>query len=138
MDKKNYVTTGINDPGTAISILNSYVKLFHLWFSKTDKAPSSEIKYDRVEVPAIETSDLFNDAFRPIARDGANNIEVMIRMQKALTSIYTAVPNKDKQVVINSSQEAYERAEMALEYKGDLEQLKDVSLHFNVGALPNQ
>lgn len=132
------LSPGINDPGTAISILNSYVKLFHLWFSKAEITPSSEVKYDRIEVPAIETSDLFNDAFRPIARDGANNIEVMIRMQKALTSIYTTVPDNEKQVVVNSSQEAYERAALALEYKGDLEQLKEVSLHFNVGALPGQ
>ena len=130
------LSPAINDPGTAISIINSYVRLFHLWFKKPDRGASPEVKYNRIEVPEIEASDIFDDAFRPIARDGANNIEVMIRIQKALTSIYTIVPSDVKEVVVNTSQEAYERAEIALQYTKDLELLKQESLHFNVGALP--
>jgi uncharacterized membrane protein len=37
--------------------------------------------YDRIAVPET-IEDLFEDAFRPLARDGAGNIEVMIRLQK--------------------------------------------------------
>lgn len=128
------LSPGINDPGTAISIINSYVRLFHLWFKKPDQGASPNVKYNRIEVPEIEASDIFDDAFRPIARDGANNIEVMIRIQKALTSIYTIVPNEVKEVVVSTSQEAYERAEIALQYTKDLELLKQESLHFNVGT----
>lgn len=131
------LSPGINDPGTAISIINSYVRLFHLWFKKTEQGASPEVRYDRIEVPEIKASDIFDDAFRPIARDGANNIEVMIRMQKALTSIYAIVPDNVKEVVTNSSKDAYERAEIALEYSTDLELLKEESLHFNVGVTPN-
>jgi uncharacterized membrane protein len=40
----------------------------------------------RIAVPELAITDLFEDAFRPIARDCAN-IEVMIRLQKALRSI---------------------------------------------------
>jgi uncharacterized membrane protein len=36
----------------------------------------------RIAVPELAITDLFEDAFRPIARDGAANIEVMIRLQK--------------------------------------------------------
>lgn len=128
------LSPAINDPGTAISIINSYVRLFHLWFKKPDQGASPNVKYNRIEVPEIEASDIFDDAFRPIARDGANNIEVMIRIQKALTSIYTIVPSDVKEVVVNTSQEAYERAEIALQYAKDLELLKQESLHFNVGT----
>ncbi len=132
------LSPAINDPGTAISIINSYVRLFHLWFKKTEQGASPEVRYNRIEVPEIKASDIFDDAFRPIARDGANNIEVMIRMQKALTSIYAIVPDDVKEVVINSSQEAFERAEIALEYTRDLELLKEESLHFNIGVTPNK
>ena len=130
------LSPGINDPGTALSIINSYVRLFHLWFKKNDNGPSDDVKYTRIEVPEIEASDIFEDAFRPISRDGADNIEVMIRMQKALTSIHSFVPDYVKDVALKSSQEAYERAELALKYSGDLELLKEKSLHFNVGASP--
>lgn len=130
------LSPGINDPCTALSIINSYVRLFHLWFKKNDNGSTDDMKYTRIEVPEIEASDIFEDAFRPISRDGAGNIEVMIRMQKALSSIHFFVPDDVKQVALKSSQEAYERAELALSYSGDLELLKKQSLHFNVGASP--
>ena len=130
------LSPGINDPGTALSIINSYVRLFHLWFKKNDNGSTDDMKYTRIEVPEIEASDIFEDAFRPISRDGAGNIEVMMRMQKALSSIHFFVPDDVKQVALKISQEAYERAELALSYSGDLELLKKQSLHFNVGASP--
>ena len=130
------LSPGINDPGTALSIINSYVRLFHLWFKKNDNGSTDDMKYTRIEVPEIEASDIFEDAFRPISRDGADNIEVMIRMQKALKSIHSFVPDDVKEIALKSAQEAYKRAELALSYSGDLELLKKQSLHFNVGASP--
>lgn len=123
------LSPGINDPGTAVAIINSYVRLFHLWFKKNDIGPSPDVSYTRIEVPAIAVEDIFKDSFRPISRDGADNIEVMIRIQKALTSIYSFVPDEVKEIVISNAREAYERAEGALSYPGDLENLKSVSLH---------
>ncbi len=99
---------------------------------------SPDVKYTRIEVPEIEASDIFEDAFRPISRDGAGNIEVMIRMQKALTSIYSFVPDNVKEVVLKSAHEAYERAELAISYAGDLDLLKQVSLHYKVTALADE
>lgn len=132
------LSPGINDPGTALSIINSYVRLFHLWFKKNDNGPSPDVKYTRIEVPEIEAVDIFEDAFRPISRDGAGNIEVMIRMQKALTSIYSFVPDDVKEVVLKSAHEAYERAELAISYAGDLDLLKQVSLHFQAEGLSDE
>ena len=132
------LSPGINDPGTALSIINSYVRLFHLWFKKNDNGSSPDVKYTRIEVPEIEASDIFEDAFRPISRDGANNIEVMIRMQKALTSIYSFVPDDVKEVVLSRAKETYERAEIALDYPGDLELLKQTSLHLKTDLTPKK
>ena len=129
------LSPGINDPGTALSIINSYVRLFHLWFKKNDNGSSPDVKYTRIEVPEIEASDIFEDAFRPIARDGAGNIEVMVRMQKALTSIYSFVPDDVKEVVLKTAKEAYERAEEAFDYPGDLELLKGESLHLKTDVV---
>lgn len=129
------LSPGINDPGTAVSIINSYVRLFHLWFKKNDNGQSPDIKYTRIEVPEIKASDIFEDAFRPIARDGAGNIEVMIRMQKALTSIYSFVPDDVKDIVLSSAKETYERAEIAFDYPGDLEILMRSSLHLKTDLL---
>ena len=121
------LSPAVNDPGTAIAIINSYVKLFHLWFLNKD-IKTSKIKHNRIEVPEIATADIFEDAFRPIARDGASNIEVMMRMQKAFKSIYSFIPDELKDIVLTNAQIAYERAKLSTEYEGDLELLKDVRL----------
>ena len=64
--------------------------------------------------------DFFDDAFRPIARDGADNIEVMLRLQKALNSIAT-INNLDiKENAIRNSRDAYERAQKAINSEHDL------------------
>ena len=126
------LSPAINDPGTAVSIINSYVRLFHLWFRKNNIGASPDVRYTRIEVPEILAEDILQDAFRPIARDGASNIEVMVHMQKALTSIYSFVPKSVKQIVIKNAKEAYERAEKSFTYEGDLERLKNESLHLKV------
>ena len=81
------LSPAVNDPGTAIAIIGSHVRLFNLWLAPKKEDGTREVKYDRIQVPEIILEDMFTDAFRPIARDGANNIEVMIRLQKALQSI---------------------------------------------------
>ena len=67
---------------------------------------------------------MFDDAFRPIARDGADNLEVMIRLQKVFTSIYNTCPIAIKELVTSHSRQAYERAEIEMKYSRDLEVLK--------------
>ncbi len=118
------LSPGINDPGTAIAIIGSYVRIFSLWMKDEDKAHIKKVKYNRIEVPEISMGDMFDDAFRPIARDGAGNIEVMLRLQKALVSIAYIDPLKAKELALLHSRQAYERAALAMLYSGDLEILK--------------
>lgn len=124
------LSPAINDPGTAIAIINSNVKLFHLWFLNKD-SNLKKVKYTRIEVPEIDASDIFEDALRPIARDGASNIEVMLRLQKAFKSIYSFVPEEVKGIVLENAQYAFDRAELSIEYKGDLELLNNERLKYN-------
>lgn len=119
------LSPGINDPGTAIAIINSHVRLFVLWLEKGKKVYPEEIKYNRIEVPEIALEDIFDDAFRPIARDGANNIEVMLRLQKALTTIAYVGAVDVKEISLSHSLQAYQRAERVIDHKRDLDLLKE-------------
>ena len=119
------LSPGINDPGTAFAILGSHVRLFSIWF-KTEK--DNNVIYDRVQVPSITIEDMFDDAFRPIARDGAGNLEVMLRLQKSLISIANLGDNLAKETALTHSKHAFERAKIAMDYPIDLEMLKKESL----------
>lgn len=123
------LSPGINDPGTAIQIIGSHVRLFFLWQKESENV--SEVTYNRIEVPKISMEDFFDDAFRPIARDGADNIEVMLRLQKAFKSI-TTINNSDiKEIANRHSKAAYNRAEKALTFEHDLDVLMKQCLFEN-------
>lgn len=118
------LSPAVNDPGTAIQIVGSYVRMFSLWSNPTQDSSSLKDVYDRIAVPEIIIADLFEDAFRPIARDGAGNIEVMIRLQKAFKTLAN-IDNFDlKKAALQHSHNAYERAELEMKYKTDLAELK--------------
>lgn len=122
------LSPGINDPGTAIAILASHIRLFSLWVMGIQKERTQDVKFDRISVPAILLADMFDDAFRPIERDGAGNIEVMIRLQKALKMIAHVGNAEVKEQALLHSHQAFERAELAMDYKNDLVVLKKESL----------
>jgi uncharacterized membrane protein len=118
------LSPGINDPGTAIQIIGSHERLFFLWNDATENSEERAVRHDCIEVPDISMLDFFDDAFRPISRDGANNIEVMLRLQKAFKSLETINHERIKKAAIQYSKQAYNRAELAIEYKPDLDLLK--------------
>lgn len=80
------LSPAVNDPGTAIAVIGSQLSLLTHWVDATRKEP--ECKYDRVEIPALSAQDLLDDAFTPIARDGAALFEVGVRLQKALRALH--------------------------------------------------
>lgn len=122
------LSPAINDPGTAIQIINSHVRLFSLFDQIQKTENQEEAIYDRIAVSEIMISDLFEDAFRPIARDGSGNIEVMIRLQKAFKSLAKFTYSDMKQVASRHSIEACSRAEKSLTYNQDFIELKKESL----------
>jgi len=127
------LSSGINDPGTAIQIIGSHERLFFLWNKPVEEGEESTVQYDRIEVPTLVIKDLFEDAFRPIARDGANNIEVMQRLQKTFYALDTIDQQEIKEAANEHSYEAFKRFEIATNFKNDIERLKEVSL-FNKNA----
>ncbi len=82
------LSPAVNDPGTAIGVMTTQIKLLHLWAENdTKRRAEKAVKFDRVFVRAITAEDLLFDAFTPIARDGAGMIEVCLRLQKALRAL---------------------------------------------------
>ncbi|HUS96804.1 MAG TPA: DUF2254 domain-containing protein, partial [Hyphomicrobiaceae bacterium] len=81
------LSPAVNDPGTAIAILGSFIRLLAFWVEPADDGVNTEVHYDRLHVPSLSLNDMFDDAFTAIARDGAATVEVGIRLQKAFRSL---------------------------------------------------
>ncbi len=118
------LSPAINDPGTAINIIGTLVRLFVLWNepakAEAEAADEHIPKYDRVEVPEILVRDMFDDAFTGIARDGAGTVEVMVRLQKALQSLALIGDAPMKEAAKHHARLALERARLALNLVQDL------------------
>lgn len=87
------LSPGINDPGTAFAILSGQQRLLTIWSQalaeagrERDAGEAPDIS-DRVAAPALAADDLFDDAFAPLAHDGAARVEVALRLQHSLAAL---------------------------------------------------
>jgi len=115
------LSPGINDPGTAIEVIGTLVRLFTHWSEPVEEHDLQAGECDRIAVPEISLQDMFEDAFRPIARDGAGTIEVVVRLQKAFESLATIEDATMRDVAMQNARWALQRAENTLKFPNDLE-----------------
>ena len=114
------LSPAVNDPGTAISVLGRLVRILVGW----DETFDAEVSFPDVHVPIVTPEDVFEDAFRPIARDGAGMIEVQIRLQKSLAQLSLSVPTAFAVPAAEMSHYALQRAEAANLLEVELEHLR--------------
>lgn len=121
------LSPGVNDPGTAIAIVGTMVRLFASWARPLGDDEKTEILFDRVYVPELSCDELFSDAFTAIARDGAEIVEVGVRLQKAFLALTQLESAELTQVAKSQSESAFLRAEKALSMASDLEKVKTLA-----------
>lgn len=85
------LSPGTNDPGTAIEVTAALQRVFTSAF-RVDDGEIAPLEHDRVWVPRTHMHDLLVDAFRPLTRDGAGFVEVLIRLQKCLGALAATAP----------------------------------------------
>jgi uncharacterized membrane protein len=113
------LSPAVNDPGTAINVIGTLLRLFAVWSEPHKDEDKPEPKYDRVHVPEVSVHDMFDDAFTATARDGAGVVEVAMRLQKALHSL-TRIGDSDMRNAAQYHQKlALKRAQIALNIEED-------------------
>lgn len=117
------LSPGINDPGTAIEIIGRGIRVLSNWPPENYQ---SNVKYPKVWAPAVQLDELFNDFFTAIARDGATNIEIQIRLQKAFLALAGYGP-AFKQCARKHAAAALARAKLAISYQPDIAKLEKLN-----------
>jgi uncharacterized membrane protein len=79
------LSPGINDPGTAISVIAALTAV--LGDSTSADVHAEAPEFDRVQARAIAEEDMIEDAFGALARAGAGHFQVLVRLQKALAHL---------------------------------------------------
>ncbi|MCS0496851.1 DUF2254 domain-containing protein [Ancylobacter sp. MQZ15Z-1] len=122
------LSPAVNDPGTAIDVIGRCTRLLTLWANGPQDGEEIEVRYERVMVTPLTPADLFDDAFRLIARDGAALVEVQLRLQKALHALSGMGDEAFREAARHQSRLALERAEAALALEDDKRLLREAAL----------
>ncbi len=116
------LSPAVNDPGTAISVLDSGLRCFEV-LAEASNDPE-EARYSRLHGPEIEIDDLFTDFFIKIARDGAAMVEVQQRIQLCLLALATSWPDLFATAAAEASRNALSRALDTIVHDADVKDLK--------------
>ncbi|MGE3904993.1 MAG: DUF2254 domain-containing protein [Reyranellaceae bacterium] len=122
------LSPALNDPGTAIDVIGRSVRILSILLEKVDDPDRFEVEIENVFVPTLAVEDMFDDMFTPIARDGAGNVEVQLRLQKALASLAGMGDERFAAAARRHSREARERAETAMTLEADRERVRAVAI----------
>ncbi len=113
------LSPAVNDPGTAIDVIGRQTRLLSFWARGWDKARAATPEYPRVTVAPLSFADLYDDAFNQIGRDGAGQVDVMLRLMKALIALTRTGPYEARQAAHRQLRLAYARAMHALVIEDD-------------------
>lgn len=119
------LSPAVNDPGTGIDVIGRHTRLLSFWSEAWDTACAQKPSYPRLRVPPLAYADLFEDAFALIGRDGASQIEVMLRLTKALQSLTHIGPEPSRAAARSQLRLALDRAEQALVSRQDATRLTE-------------
>ncbi|QNQ22938.1 DUF2254 domain-containing protein (plasmid) [Kosakonia sp. SMBL-WEM22] len=117
------LSPAVNDPGTAIDIIGRAIRLF----SQPVPAESATVRYTQLFMRPTQISDMFDDIFTGIGRDGAALIEVQLRLQKALQALALIAPHRYAVDGRRHSQLALARAHHAMTCETDRVAVERVS-----------
>ena len=124
------LSAAINDPGTAITCLNSMTRILLKTQIRAELAEDSDtVVFDRLSVIALNVDDFLNDGFDPVARDGAASFEIMVKMQKLLYELVVNSANKELAAcAVKHAEFAYQCAKQSLPIEQDREVLHKLYL----------
>ena len=115
------LSPGINDPGTAIDVMTRLTKVLGHYEDETDSGVDAI--YNRVYVRPVMAAELISSGFSALARDGAQNVEVQIRLQKAMKSLRNHGDVGMREAAFEFARFELARALDAILFEGDRERL---------------
>ena len=119
------LSPGINDPGTAIDVTGTAVRLLSEWIDLEragEPGPTGRVRLTR---PTL--GELADDVFTPLSRDGASTLSVAVRLQKALAALRPLASPGDRPALETLAEHALARSEAALDFEPDRKRVREAA-----------
>lgn len=111
------LSPAINDPGTAIAVVDSGLRVLLAYADAHDAAEPARCRH--VYAPDLDIDALFKSYFHPIARDGCSLVEVQIRLIVVLEALALRSPAMFGRAAMASAIRAAEHSRHGLTDPGD-------------------
>lgn len=118
------LSPAVNDPGTAIDVIGRGVRVLSVYAQK--QAQRGAVRYPAIHIAPLSASNLLDDFFSPIARDGAAMREVQIRLLKGLAMLGGGWPEIYASTVDDHAREALQYIERANYIDSDNELMRAI------------
>ncbi len=119
------LSPGINDPGTAIDVAASAVRLLRAWLQPEMEHPKQPAERVRVSRPPFEV--LLRDVFEPIALDGSGSLLVSMRLQRAMAALAHIAEPDDQRAIRRFAEESLQRSDKAMDFDFDRKRVRGAS-----------
>ncbi|WP_462378828.1 DUF2254 domain-containing protein [Pseudomonas sp. Marseille-QA0892] len=117
------LSPAVNDSGTAIAVLAALARIF----VQTASLEPRPADCKRVTLVPLAEQDLLEDGFGGLERDGAESLELNIRLQKMLAAVADNGSDATRQAAEHIAQRAYRRGVNAMPNEDDRARLSLVS-----------
>ncbi|WP_417309308.1 DUF2254 domain-containing protein [Devosia sp.] len=125
------LSEAINDSGTAIDVISRLVRVMSIWTKEPENTEEDgetpEVKCPHLYVRPLHYQDLFEDGFAIIARDGADRIEIQLRLQKALSNLSQIGPKEFRDAARLQARLCLEQAEFGLRFEREKERVRQAA-----------
>lgn len=101
------LSPAMNDPGTAIEVMAAGLRVLLSFADGHDKI--EEPCFRSVHAPDLEISEILGSFSNPIARDGANVVEVQMRLIKILEALALRSPDIYREATMECTKQILER-----------------------------
>ena len=114
-----------NDPGTAIVVMTSMMRLLIDCPAEGDASASGK-NHDRLSMEPLDCGNWIREGFGQISRDGAHIVEIGLVLQKVLAGIWRNAPEPAvSQAAAEMARLSLQRALHALSFEYDRQRLLD-------------
>ncbi len=118
------LSPGINDPGTAIDVIGRQTRLLTFWSGAWERACRDCAGNPRVSAPPLHHADMLEDAFNVIGRDAAGQVDVVLRLIKALQALGETGPEAFRHAARHQLDILIERAARRIQSADDRKRIE--------------
>ncbi len=119
------LSPGVNDPGTAIDVITRIGRILSAYKDESLAERDHKLKY--LFVAPLDPEDLIEDAFSPLARDGAAVVEVQQRLQATLSGLMRHPDERLSAAARKAAEIHLRRALAVIDFEPDRERLMSMA-----------